>query len=302
MTAMMKPAFSTVGCPEWTLPQVAERAQAGGFESVELRTFGEASNRFACDPALTSGDKVRRIFGERGVEVSSLATGVGFEEPVRPPVIGWAICDTERHVRAGRSAVGLAVAIEAPLVRVFGFDIPPREARKSAIGRIAKRLAMVLDHANNTGTRIVLENAGGFSRAAEVMELLDVVGHPLLGISYNIAVGHAAGDEVDAALDTIGDRLLLARLKSVDADGQPVLPGSGVTPCEQFVRSLAMRGFTGPLVFEWDRAWVPTLPTLEQVMPEMSSRIWGWLGAKPAGAGLGADGAPRLKAVAGARR
>jgi sugar phosphate isomerase/epimerase len=276
---MMKPAFSTVACPDWTLAQVAERARANGFEAVELRTFGEASTRFACDPALTSPDKVRRLFGDQGIEVLSLATGVGFEEPVRPPVIGYAITDTERSVRAAQRAIDLAVAIECPLVRVFGFDLPPRERRATAVARIIERLTKVADHANNTGIRVVVENGGGFGRAPEIMELITGCSSPLVGASYNIAVGHAAGDAPGDAAAALSDRLWLARLKDLK-HARPCPLGEGEVPCEEFVHVLHERGFDGLVVFEWDRAWIPELAPPEQALSAASAKLWTWLGGR----------------------
>lgn len=276
---MLKPAFSTVACPEWTLSEVADRASACGFEAVELRTFGVASSRFACDPALTDGEKVRRIFSGRGVEILSLATGVSLEEPVNPPVIGWAISDTERSVRAARWAIDLAVAIECPLVRVFGFDIPAREDRSIATARIAKRLAAVADHAHNTGIRVVIENGGGFRKASEVVELVTAAASPLVGVSYSLPVGVDAGDSLEAALDALGDRLWVARFKDLN-HGQPVPLGEGQIPCEQFTRELLKRGFSGPLVYEWDRAWRTGLAPAEVELAAASARVWGWLGGR----------------------
>ncbi len=276
---MMKPAFSTVACPEWTLAQVAERAQSLGFEAVELRTFGDQSAMFACDPALTSGEKVRRIVGERGVEILSLATSTGFEEPVRPPVIGYAISDTERTVRAAQRAIDLAVAIECPYVRVFGFDVPAREGRASAMGRMVKRLTMVADHAHNMGIRIVIENGGAFGRATEVMQLVKACQSPLIGVCYNLATGFAAGDSPQEAIQTIGDRLWVGRIKDLK-DRRPCELGMGDVPCEVFVRALMAREFEGPLVYEWDRAWIPELAPAEQVLGGAAAKIWSWLGSK----------------------
>ncbi len=277
----MKPAFSTVACPEWTLEQVAERAQSLGFEAIELRTFGESSTEFACDPALTSSAKVRRVFGARGIEVLSLATGLRFDEPVRPPVIGYAISDTEASVRAGKRAVDLALAIECPLVRVYGFDYPARERRSRALRRIADRLSKVLDHADKSGVRLTLENGGAFATAAETMELVGLCDSPLLGVCYNLAVGSAAGEPVESALATLGDRLLSARIKDLKA-GRPCELGRGELPCEQFVRAARAVGFDGPLVYEWDRAWMPELAAAEQVLGAAGATLWSWLGGSPA--------------------
>lgn len=280
---MMKPAFSTVACPDWTLFRVAERAQAAGFEAVELRTFGDDSRLFACDPAMTGPGKVRRIFVERGVEVLSLATGIGFDEPISPPVVGYAISDTERTVRAAQRAIDLAIAIECPFVRVFGFETHARESRAVVIARIVRRLKSVADHAHNTGIRIVIENGGGFCRASEVRELIDRCGDGLVGACYNVAVGHSAGDSVDEAIDALGDRLWVGRIKDLKGD-RPCLPGDGDVPCEDFVRLLAGRGFDGPVVFEWDRAWLPEIEPADAVLPAVCERIWSWLGGRAAAA------------------
>jgi hypothetical protein len=42
------------------------------------------------------------------------------------------------------------------------------------------------------------------------------------------------------------------------------------------VKSL-LGGFTGPLIFEWDRMWSPDLAPAEEVMPEAARRLFGWV-------------------------
>lgn len=311
---MMKPAFSTVACPEWTLSQVAERAQSCGFEAVELRTFGDGSTSFACDPALTDGAKVRRLFNGRGIEILSLATSVRFDEPVFPPVIGHAISDTEKSVRAGKRAIDLAVAIECPHVRVFGFEYPARERRARALARIADRLGKVLDHADKSGVKVVVENGGSFGTAAEVMELIGACAGPLVGVCYNPAAARlaaqAAGEawRVEDDLARFGDKLLVARIKDL-RDGLPCELGRGEVPCERLVKSLHSAGFDGPVVYEWDRAWRPELAPAEQVLSGAAATIWGWLGGRvSAGGGMcgsnghGAGGRSVPAAAAGGRR
>ncbi len=278
---MIKPAFSTVACPDWTLDHVAASARQFGFESVELRTFGPASARIACDPALTCDSKVRSMFAGSGVEIACLGTSVSFDEPIFPPVVGLAFGDTERTVRAAKQAIDLAVAVESPLVRVFGFDLPPRESRAAASSRIVKRLSMALDHARNTGVKIVIENGGAFSSAAQLAELLDQVRHPLLGVCYSVAVGAQAGDTPASALGSFAgtDRILALRVK--DYHGTSPCPlGEGDIPCESFVRAFAAAGFNGPVVFEWDRLWLPGIAPAQDILPRAARTLFAWAGTK----------------------
>lgn len=299
---MLKPAFSTVACPDWLLRDVAERAQRCGFEAVELRTFGDDSRRFACDPALSGESKVRAMFLEKGLDVVSLATGLRFDEPVWPPVVGHFSDHGERPVREGKAAVDLAVGLECPLVRVFGFEFPARETRSAAIARIADRLGMVVDHADKSGVRVVLENGGSFSTAEEMLELIARVNHPLLGASYCNATALKVGEDPVEGVKALGDRLWLARIKDL-RDGTPCLLGQGTQHCEAFVRALIGTQFHGPLVFEWDRAWSPEIAGAEEALTHASRTLYSWLGATSTGArtASGTSGAKPATAAAGRR-
>ncbi|MBC7835355.1 MAG: sugar phosphate isomerase/epimerase [Phycisphaerales bacterium] len=288
---MIKPAFSTVACLDWTLDKVAAAAAQWGFEAVELRTFGPDSRVGACDPALTDEDKVRSLFGARGVEILSLATSMRFDAPIRPPIIGLAISDTERSVREGKRAVDMAVGLECPLIRVFGFESPAREKRGPTIARIAKRLSMVVDHAHRTGVRLVLENAGDFATAPEMLRVIDAVGSPLLGAAYSIAPAFAHGEQPRDGIELLGDRLWLARIKDTRA-GLPVALGEGELPCHEMVCALVDAKFSGPLVFEWDRAWIPGLESPETMLPRAARTLYNWV-AEQSGA-CRAPAAPQI--------
>ena len=274
---MIKPAFSTVACPDWTLDEVAANAARYGYAGVELRTFGERSTQLACDPALTANEKTLAMFRAVGVEIVSLGASTSFHDPVTPPVIGQVISDTERSVREAKRAVDRALALECPYVRVFGFQIPGREKRTVTLDRIARRLTMVADHAAKTGVRLVVQNGGSFTTAASLRELIDAVGNPLVGACYSLDVGVKEGDEIASANATLGDRLWVTRIKDLDVEGQPRPLGAGVLPCKQMVQTLVASGFDGPLVYEWDRLWFPNLAKAADVLPAAALQIFQWL-------------------------
>lgn len=278
---MMQPAFSTVACPEWPVETVLERAVRYGFVSVELRTFGDDSRGFASDPALTAPEKIRTLTDRFGIGVAQLATSHAFGDAINPPVIGLVISDTEKAVRAAKRAIDLAAMVECPLVRVFGFDLPPSEKRGSAVARVVDRLGKVIDHAHRTGVRVALENGGSFCRAAEVAEVLDAIRNPLLGACLNVAVAHAAGDAPDAAVNVLEGRIFSVRVKDL-REGQPCPLGQGTVPNEVALRALAARGWSGPVVFEWDRAWRPALEAPDLTLPRAAQTLFGWIGGDAA--------------------
>lgn len=273
---MLKLAFSTVACPDWTLEEVAERAEQYDFDGVELRTFGDGGAQFACEPALTSDAKLRRIFGSDGLEICSLGSSLRFDEPVWPPApLGYIFGDFERPVKEAKPVVNLASAIGCPLVRVFGCEGRPTESRKTLVKRVSERLELVCDHARNTGVSIVLENNGDFGRAEQVMEVIDKVNSPLLGCCYSLVGGMASGDDFHKAIDTLGSKLMLARVKDLK-DGRPVELDEGDLPCREFVEALRRSDYSGWLVYEWDAAWIPDLKPAEEVLPQAAATLGRW--------------------------
>ncbi|MDX2131367.1 MAG: sugar phosphate isomerase/epimerase family protein [Planctomycetota bacterium] len=274
----MKPAFSTVALPAWTLPRIAERADAWGFLGVEFRTFGHGSSAIAGDPALTSPAKVRSLFAKSGVRFVSLATSIRYDEPITPPLLGQ-LFDTERSVRETTGAVDLAVQLECPLVRVFAFEVIGNESRTNALGRITRRLAKAIDHCDKSGVRLVLENGGSFNRAADLAEIIDLVDSPLLGVAYNLAVGVRAGDVPADAVNVLGDRLLTVKVRDFK-DGVPCALGEGDLDCRRHVADLARAGYTGWLVHEYDGAWFPGSPDADAVLARSARTLFEW--ASPA--------------------
>lgn len=272
---MLRLAFSTVACPEWTLERVARFAADSGYSGVELRTLGAGSTQLACDPALTAWDKTRALFEAVGVAVAGLGTSARFDAPISPPVIG-CLRDNEREVREAERHLDEARGVGAGYVRVFAFEPAPGERRAAALKRIVERLRLAADHARWGSQMLALENGGGFPRAADALEIVDRVGHPLVGVCYNALTGALAGDDPGEAIDALAGDLLAARVKDVGSAGWPCLPGEGRGGCEAFVRRLAQRDFGGWVVFEWDRAWLADLAPAEETLAAALARLLAW--------------------------
>lgn len=273
---MFRLAASTVACPDATIDAVIPRLAGWGFEGVEFRTFGAGDPRLACEPALTDPAKVRALCQGHGVEACCVATSGRYDTPVRPPVIGQLIGDPEACVRATKRDIDLAVAIEAPIVRVFAYEIRRGENRRAALKRITDRLKLVCDHARNIGVRVALQNGGSFASAVELAELIDRVDNPMLGASYDIATGVEADDSPADAIKRLGSRLIQARLSDF-RDGAPVTPGEGVAQCRPFVEALVEADFDGWLVSEWPRLFLPDITNADAALPAAANAVYAWL-------------------------
>jgi sugar phosphate isomerase/epimerase len=278
---MIRPAFSTTACPDWTLDRAANAAARMGYAGVELRSFGAGCTTMACDPALSDGAKVQRVFDEAGVYAVGVATGVALDAPVKPPVVGHLLPQSEAQVRMAEHLVDVAVDAQASYVRVYGYEAPKRGRRISAINRIASRLKQVCDAARNRDVHVLLENGGSFSRAEDLVEIVDRVRVPWLGVAYDIGAAVAAGDDVTEGVNLLSARLAAARIRDRREDGTPCQLGEGTLPCAEFIGALMGNTHTrdSVVVFQWDRLWMPELADAETVLPDACRRIYEWAGA-----------------------
>lgn len=273
----MKPSFSTVACPKWTFEQVARAADEGGWQGVELRTFGFGGTRLACEPGQTAGEKVRHLFATASCEASCLATSIAFDEPIHPPIIGALLHPVDQPLRQLHSAIRVAVGLECNLVRVFGAQVQPGQTRKATIHRIAGRLNDAGDMAKNTGVRIALENAGSFATAADLCEILDLVEHPWVGVAYCPALAKIAGEDPIAGLNVIGDRLLSVKLHDY-RNGVPCGLGDGEFPTRTVVETLGKSDYRGWIVYEHDRLWNRDAAAPSAVLNAAAKRLYEWIG------------------------
>lgn len=272
----MKPAFSTVACPQWTLDEVALNAERLGYLGVELRTFGSNSTQFACDPALTDYTKTRSLFDKAGVDIACLATSLRYDEPVADPFLH-ILGDKDKTTRATKSAITLAGNIECPLVRVYAFEMFGSETRAKALRRIVGRLKLAAAAARNTGVRLVLENGGSFPTAADLAEILDGVASPHLAASYSVGAAWLAGEDPSLGVNALGDRLQIVKL--IDYRGShPCALGRGDVPNQSAVKALRTLGFMGWTVFEYPVAWVHGEGDAFAVLEESAKTLYSWMG------------------------
>ncbi len=277
----MKPSFSTVALPDWTLARIAPRLEEWGYLGVELRTFGNGSTQSACDPALTAANKVRAIFDKAGMQICSLATGIRYDEVISPPIIGNVISDTERSVRETKGMVDLALALECAYVRVFAFELPEGESRKSGMARIVDRLKKSTDYCRNSGVKLMLENGGSFNTAVDLAEIIDAVGSPLLTACYSAPVATAAGENIANGINVLGERLVNVKVKDLH-QGKPVALGTGDLKVRDTFAALTKAGYSGWVTYEFDRAWLPTAANVDvaSILTQSAKTMYEWSGGK----------------------
>lgn len=252
----MKIAFSTTVCPGWTLDQAIDTASELGFLGLEMRSFLDPDHAMMCDPMRLDPSDVRSKFDRAGVTAVSLATGVRFDKPIFPPVIGHVFVNEEEGVSEAKAFVEFADHAGINYVRVFGYQLPASEPHRWGIRRIGDRLQLASQTARNTDTRIVIENGGSFARATDLLELIETCPNQWLGVCYNINAAKLAGECPVEGIRLLKKYLDCVKLSDVDDEHNPVLLGQGVLPNRKVVAELDNMGFGGWIVYDYPKLWV----------------------------------------------
>jgi len=274
----MKIAYSTTVCPGWTLDQAIKTASDLGFLGLEMRSFLEPQAAMNCDPMRDEPSEVRAKFDHAGVTPLGLATGVRFDKPIFPPVIGHVFVNEEEGVSDAKEFVDFAEKASIKYIRVYGFELPAIEPRAWGIRRVGERLQLASQTARNTDCMILIENGGSFARAADLLELIEAYPSQWLGVSYNIKAAKLAGDCPVEGVKLLKDHLHCVKITDVDAEHHPVLLGDGVIPCRKVVAALDEMGFGGWIVYKYPKLWVhEDARDPSEILKHASDTLYNWI-------------------------
>jgi sugar phosphate isomerase/epimerase len=247
-------AFSTLGCPDWPIERVAGEAKRLGYDGVEIRGIRrvfDLSEAAELKPAAIEG--TRRLFSDAGVPIVQVDTSASFCWTDEGKLQA-AYDETARHIEIARQ-------LGAPLVRVFGGDIPKGDTREQWAGVLAERLKRVAGLAEKGGVTVAVETHDAWARYADTAAVVAAVGSPRVGNGWLL------GDRFE---DTgrLGDgRIAHVHIKDHASDGALVPLGKGMIPIGRILQLLHSVGFDGFVSLEWEKAWHPELDEPEVVFP-----------------------------------
>ncbi len=273
---MLRTAISNTSFPDWTLDRLCRSAAEWGCAGLDLRSFGTGGTLIASDPALTDPAKVNRLLANAGLALCAISTGVRFDKPVFPPVLGHILTSRDASIYEGRRAVDLARLTGAHGTRVYAYQGHGNERYTTLVDRIASRLRLVCDGARHDRAPVLLENGGSFPAAEDLLDLVGAVDHPQLALAYDVRAGLSAGDDPAEAITLLKDFVRLVRVR-----GDIEL---GVL--ESIVGALASEPATSEcwVSIDWPTMWDDALAPAEQVLPEAIRRVASAAGAAASGA------------------
>jgi sugar phosphate isomerase/epimerase len=249
-----KLAFSTLGCAGESVEQVLAHAAVGGCRGVELRC--RAGELIAPDTEFDAARRVGDALRAGGLSPICLATYV--QIGAANDVLG----DLKHHLE-------LAAAAGVPMIRVFGGEVGDPEVPR----RAAQRLRGAGDTSVRTGVAMLLETHDAMLEGRVIASVLDAAAVPTAGAIWDILNPWRAGEEPEATARYLGSWVRHVHIKDAASKTElaPLIPGTGVVPIIPILSLLARSDYRGWVELEWESAWYPDAPPLDDALKAFSS-------------------------------
>ncbi|HTI24545.1 MAG TPA: sugar phosphate isomerase/epimerase family protein [Kutzneria sp.] len=230
-------AVSTLGLPGVPLADAARIALAHGCEGLEIRVHPDEEVHLG----MTSG-----VVLDAGLEIACLA---GYAKVCAPGPDGPVIAEL-------RALIDLAHELGAPAIRVFpGGDGQPHD-----------RIAAVLDDLRAAGVRLLVETHDSHPTGEAARRIVEPFESPQVAVLWDAVHPWRQGESPTRTREVLGEYLGYFQLKDARAaDPTPLPPGEGEVPLAECAEVL--RGWSGWVSLEWERAWYPDLPPVEVALP-----------------------------------
>ena len=260
MSKVNKLAFSTLACIDWSLQEVAQAAQAYGYDGVELRGQG----RQHVSPELTAAERAetRRLFADHGLAIVAVSAYTRFAYPERE--------QRQENEDELHRFIDLAADLGAPVVRTFGGIFPEGADPAAVEGWIAESLAAVAPHAEAAGVQVGLEAHDELVEPQRLARLVAQLAGPAIGVLWDVGNPYQAGHSLAEAWTAVRGRVVHTHLKDARRSGsgwELVMLGEGEVPVAEAIRLLVGAGYRGAFSLEWERAWHPELAPCEVALP-----------------------------------
>lgn len=254
----MKLAFSTLGCPEYTVKEAVEKAVQYGYAGLSIRTL-EGTTDIPNLPDFKSEmlPQTKSLFEENRIKLLCLSSGVKFSMPEEE--------ERQAQFDSGVRYTDLAAALKVPYVRIFG------GAANGSMKDMAPWIDRLAEYGAGRGVKILLETHGGFSTAARVTELLSYTKSGSIGVIWDILHSLRHGEDYKETWSMLKDKIENVHVKDAEkyspSEEKLTLCGEGKVPIPEIVELMLDDGYDGFFEFEWEKAWHRELAGPETALP-----------------------------------
>lgn len=257
---MLKLAFSTLGCPDWSWDEIFAAASDLGYDGIEVRGIDSEIFSPSGHPFTDKNiEKTKARLAAAGLSIPVLASSVALAEDE----------NGAGPVLRAKEYIDIAHKLGTPFVRLMYTGGPHPEGGNfdAAVGRYRQ----LCEYAAEKNVTPLIETNGLMANSANMLDFIQKSGCENSGILWDVHHPFRYFDESpqDTA-KTLGGYVRHVHVKdSLMQDGlvKYKMMGYGDVPVRDCVDALKAHGYDGYISLEWVRRWNPELEESGIVLP-----------------------------------
>lgn len=252
---MIKCAFSTLGCPEWSFQDIVATAKDVGFDGIEIRGVGKelyapAIPQFQSDEVERTKAKLQSLH----LSVPCLTSACYLFDRAQE----------EETLRQGRDYIDLAHKLQVPYIRVLGDRDPQPAAEGIEDAVVLSMLRQLASYAEGKSVTLLVETNGVYADSRRLARLMEQTESSAVGVLWDVHHPYRYFAEMpEQTLAVLGDWIRYVHVKDSvqlpDGTLQYKMMGRGDVPHAEAIRLLAERGYEGFVSLEWVKRWYADL-------------------------------------------
>ncbi|MCZ8515468.1 sugar phosphate isomerase/epimerase [Paenibacillus filicis] len=260
----MKLSFTTLGCPDWTLDQIIERAVQYGFDAIDFRGLTGEMNIYKLPEFSEHLEQTRKQISDAGLQVSCFSSSVHvFSQE-----------NYEKNLQEVTEYSKLCEFFGTRFIRVFGGRIGDTK-RENAIQTVVDHISEMAKVAKVHGVKLLIETHDDWTACNDVKAVMEQVDQEAVAVLWDVHHPYRTlGEKPEDTWAAIGQwveytHVKDSRLKGESADDfQYCLTGEGNIPLQAIYELLLKNGYEGFYTLEWEKKWHPEIEVAEIAFPQ----------------------------------
>ena len=264
-------AFSTLGCPKWTLSQIIKTAATDGYEAIEIRGIQGELFLPKC-PELSTPARLaetKKQLADANVKICNLGTSSNLHimDPAK----------RQKHMDEARQFIDLAQQLSCPFIRVFPNDLPKDQDYEQTINLISEGLSELGHYAQKGNVVVLLESHGEVIWKDILLRIMQKAQNPNVGLIWDIfnmwSITKEPPKKVYQTLKPYIRHTHIKDGKMVNGKPHYTFVGQGEAPLKEAINALKADSYNGYYSFEWEKMWHPEIPEPEQAFADYPKAI-----------------------------
>ncbi|HEX2952558.1 MAG TPA: AMP-binding protein, partial [Bacillota bacterium] len=258
----MKVAFSTLGCPDFSWPDIYSMAKDLGFDGIEIRGLGDEIYAVHAKPFKDSQlPQTKKKLSELHLEIPCLSSGCCLKFADK----------AEANFREIVDYINLAVKLGTPYIRILA-DLEPQPDGEVDDQVVLVALQRLVPIAEENGVTLLVETNGVYSDTARLCNLLNQVASDAVAALWDVHHPYRyAGETPGKTVANLGAYIKYVHVKdSVVENGktQYQMMGDGDLPFDDIMLALSSIKYDGFISLEWVKRWASDLDDAGVVFPQ----------------------------------